>query len=96
MIYSTANRQGILVSCLSLMTLTGCSNFPQDNRSAEQLRADKSVQATCSTAIGPGYSGRTVQLKVDSTVIQDGTVGVDTDCRVTFANIKPARAASAP
>ena len=80
-----------------LAGLAGCGNLPVDNRSAEQIKADgHSVKATCSTANGPGYTGRVVQLSVDSAVISDGSVGVTQDCQITFANVKAPRAASAP
>lgn len=76
---------------LIALALVGCSNFPVDNRTAEQIAADKSaVKATCSNALGPGYSGRTVQVQIDSTVVTDGTVGVDTDCKITFTNTSAA------
>lgn len=79
------------------LALSACGNLPVDNRTPEQIKADgHSVKATCSTANGPGYTGRVVQLSVDSSVIQDGSVALSQDCQITFANIKPPRAASAP
>lgn len=82
---------------LPIAALAGCGNLPVDNRSAEQIKADgHSVKATCSTANGPGYTGRVVQLSVDSAVISDGSVGVSQDCQITFTNVKAPKAASAP
>jgi hypothetical protein len=79
------------------IVLAACGNLPVDNRTPEQIKADgHSVKATCSTANGPGYTGRVVMLSVDSSVIKDGTVGVTQDCQITFANVIPGKAASAP
>ena len=72
---------------IAVLLLTGCGNLPVDNRSPEQIKADgRSVQATCSTANGPGYTGRVVQLSVDSNVVKTGAVSVSTDCQITFTN----------
>ena len=76
-------RIGLLAAAL----LAGCGALPVDNRSPEQIKADgRSVQATCSTAQGPGYTGRVVQLSVDSNVVKTGAVSVSTDCQITFTN----------
>ena len=70
--------------------LSACGNLPVDNRTPEQIKADgRSVQATCSTANGPGYTGRVVQLSVDSNVVKAGGVSVSQDCQITFTSGKP-------
>lgn len=69
--------------------MSGCGMLPVDNRTPEQIKADgRSVQATCSTANGPGYTGRVVQVSVDSNVVKAGSVKVTTDCEITFVNEK--------
>jgi hypothetical protein len=69
--------------------LASCSSLPTDNRSPEQIKADgRSVQAVCSTASGLGYTGRVVQVSVDSAVIQDGSIAVTQDCQISFINVR--------
>ena len=80
-----------LFALIAVAGLFGCGNLPVDNRTPEQIKADgRSVQATCSTANGPGYTGRVVQLSVDSNVVKSGGVSVSQDCQITFTSGKPA------
>ena len=80
-----------IVAMIAAAGLFGCGNLPVDNRTPEQIKADgRSVQATCSTANGPGYTGRVVQLSVDSNVVKAGGVSVSQDCQITFTSGKPA------
>ena len=80
-----------LFALIAAAGLGACGNLPVDNRTPEQIKADgRSVQATCSTANGPGYTGRVVQLSVDSNVVKAGGVSVSQDCQITFTSGKPA------
>ena len=80
-----------LLALIAAAGLSACGNLPVDNRTPEQIKADgRSVQATCSTANGPGYTGRVVQLSVDSNVVKAGGVSVSQDCQITFTSGKPA------
>ena len=73
------------IAVLAAVGLSACGNLPVDNRTPEQIKADgRSVQATCSTANGLGYTWRVVQLSVDSNVVKTGGVSVSQDCQITF------------
>lgn len=92
-------RPVILILAALLFVLAGCAGaIPADpaKMSAEQLTAwakDRNANIACSTFKGVYGTGIVNYVVLDKGIVVNGSVTVDTDCRVTITNSK---AASAP
>ncbi len=78
---------------LVVLMLSGCASLFGSGQtlSAEQITAmgkDKNANAICITASGPWGKAITTYVVVDKSVLNTGTFGVDTDCKVTMQNEK--------
>lgn len=80
----------ILMLCA---VISGCSYLtPQmDAKQLEAASKTKDVNAVCITASGPWGKGQTTYLNVDRTVIKNGSVQVDDQCKLTFTNSEKAQ-----
>jgi hypothetical protein len=69
------------------MSLSACGQLPTDNRTPEQITASgHQITATCTTANGPGYTGRVVQVAIGQDVLFSGTVAQTSDCQFSFSS----------
>ncbi len=60
----------------------------------EQINAmakDRGASATCTTANSPWGVGRTIMVQLDRSVIVDGTISVDAECKIVVTNSPKAR-----
>jgi hypothetical protein len=76
--------------------LSGCMAMPADpsKMSPEQLKAlsaDKNVSAVCAVLTTPWGPQRSALLSVDKTVLQNGAVAIDQDCKLQYIAQPPAK-----
>ena len=79
----------ILIFCTLL--LTGCMTLPADpaKMSPEQLKEwakDKNANIACGTYLSPYGKGVGTYVVLDKGVVFNGTVSVDSECKVTIQN----------
>lgn len=84
------NRKALTAAILAALSLelAGCAlpGFSTQSLSAEQLKAsaaDKNASAVCATGTGPWGKVNTVYVNVDKSSISNGTVSVDSECKVS-------------
>ena len=92
----------LLITLLMLM-MAGCANtLPADptKMSPEQLREmakDKNANISCGVVNSPYGRGVMTYVVLDKSVVIDGSVTVDNECKVSIISApKPAKAASTP
>lgn len=78
------------------LPLAGCMSMPADpsRLSPEQLKAlaaDKNVTAVCAVLTTPWGPQRSALLSVDKTVLQNGAVAIDQDCKLQYIAQPPAK-----
>lgn len=78
---------------LAAAGISGCGTLFGGGQSltADQINAmgkDKNANAICITASGPWGKAVTTYVVVDKSVLNTGSFGVDTDCKVTMQNEK--------
>ncbi len=86
-------RLSVLVLALAV-TLTGCLSIPAnpERMSPEQIHEwvkDKSLAATCATMNTPYGRGIVVHVGIDKSVVPNGAVQVDDQCKITINNATP-------
>ena len=80
---------------MTALLLAGCAaTLPADpsKMTAEQLKEtikDKSATIACATVQTP-YKGNTALVNLDKGVLAVGEVTIDSDCKITIKNDKPA------
>lgn len=84
-----------------VLALSGCAALPvnYNNMTPEQIKAvvaDKNMNAQCGVANTPYGKGIMVLVSIDKSVIPNGSVSVDDQCKITFTNAPIPRAESAP
>jgi len=83
-----------LLWLLLLVLFSGCAQLPVDpaKMSAEQLREwgkDKNANISCGVLNSPYGRGVAVYVILDKAVVVNGTVSVDSECKVTIVNTLP-------
>ncbi len=79
------------LSILAAALLAGCTGMGAQNMSAEQISASakaKDANVVCVVGTGPWGKAATVYLNVDKSVVMNGSVSVDAECKTTFTNAK--------
>jgi hypothetical protein len=76
---------------LAGLLMGGCLSLPAnpENMTPEQIKEwvkDKSMAATCTTLNTPYGRGIVVHVGIDKSVVPNGAVQVDDQCKVTFTN----------
>lgn len=79
----------LVLTCLLL--LTACANLPADpaQMSPEQLKEwakDKNANIACGVVNSPYGRGVGTYVVLDKAVIFNGTIAVDSECKVTISN----------
>ncbi len=99
MIPSTLKASMKLVALALLALIAGCAQIPADpsKMTAEQLSAwakDKNANIACSTYKGVYGTGVVNYVVLDKGIVVNGTVVLDSECKVTITNsaTKPASA----
>lgn len=84
-------------AALLALLLAGCALTPPADPSKmtpEQINAmakDRGASASCTTANSPWGVGRTIMVQLDRSVIVDGSITVDAECKVSISNAPKAR-----
>lgn len=89
------------IALLAVMGLAACTSLPADpaKMSAEQLTAyakDRNATVSCGVVNSPYGRGVMTYVVLDKAVVINGTVGVDSECKVTISNTATPPAAVVP
>lgn len=76
---------------IAVLALAGCANLPADpaQMSPEQLKEwakDKNANIACGVVNSPYGRGVGTYVVLDKAVIFNGTITVDSECKVTITN----------
>ena len=87
----------LATAAVAAVLLAGCMAMPADpsKMSPEQLKAlsaDKNVSAVCAVLTTPWGPQRSALLSVDKSVLMNGAVAIDQDCKLQYIATPPAQA----
>lgn len=90
------NRFVVAALIVIAVALAGCGSFGQNAMSPDQITAAakaKESNIVCVQATGPWGKAVTTYVNTDKSVIVNGQITVDAECKVLFSNITPVRGA---